>query len=42
MKDYWGLDGAEAGRAASQAIAALLRAAPDFAAADALMEENKP
>lgn len=42
MKDYWGLDGAEAGKAASQAIAALLRAAPDFAAADALMEENKP
>lgn len=32
MKDFWGLSGAEAGRAASEAIAALLGLEPKSAA----------
>jgi AcrR family transcriptional regulator len=41
LKDFWGLDGGEAGKAASQAIAVLLKAAPDFVPARDEDEEDK-
>lgn len=43
LRDFWGFDGAEAGRAASEAIAILLgRAAPDSAPAQPQTEGEQP